>query len=94
MNDAELDGKDGAKTFVKEPNRITRVAQGAGVMEREVNELLKQYTKFAQVRNLCKEQFIFRIFAFLEITNFVKTCVCFSSFLILFCATVVCILRN
>ena len=49
MNDAELDGKDGAKTFAKEPNRITRVAQGAGVMEREVNELLKQYTKFAQV---------------------------------------------
>merc|ERR1711899_580108 len=49
MNDAELDGKDGAKTLAKEPNRITRVAQGAGVMEREVNELLKQYTKFAQV---------------------------------------------
>jgi len=49
MNDGELDGKDGAKTFAKEPNRITRVAQGAGVMEREVNELLKQYTKFAQV---------------------------------------------
>jgi len=49
MNDSELDGKDGAKTFAKEPNRITRVAQGAGVMEREVNELLKQYTKFAQV---------------------------------------------
>ena len=49
MNDAELDGKDGAKTFAKEPNRVTRCAQGAGVMEREVNELLKQYTKFAQV---------------------------------------------
>merc|ERR1712051_500758 len=37
MNDAELDGKDGAKTFAKEPNRVTRCAQGAGVMEREVN---------------------------------------------------------
>merc|ERR1711934_1342428 len=49
MNDAELGGKDGAKTFAKEPNRVTRCAQGAGVMEREVNELLKQYTKFAQV---------------------------------------------
>ena len=49
MNDTELDGKDGAKTFAKEPNRVTRCAQGAGVMEREVNELLKQYTKFAQV---------------------------------------------
>ena len=49
MNESELDGKDGAKTFQKEPNRVTRVAQGAGVMEREVQELLKQYTKFAQV---------------------------------------------
>merc|ERR1712045_794148 len=37
------------KTFAKEPNRETRLAQGAGVMEREVQELLKQYTKFAQV---------------------------------------------
>jgi signal recognition particle subunit SRP54 len=49
MNDGELDGKDGSKTFAKEPNRVARVAQGAGVMEREVQELLKQYTKFAQV---------------------------------------------
>merc|ERR1719412_2573598 len=48
MNDAELDGKDGAKTFAKEPNRITRVAQPAGGMERENQELLKQYTKSAQ----------------------------------------------
>ena len=54
MNDTELDGKDGAKTFAKEPNRVTRCAQGAGVMEREVNELLKQYTKFAQVIFLFK----------------------------------------
>ena len=49
MNDAELDAKDGAKTFAKEPNRVTRCAQGAGVMEREVNEVLKQYKIFAQV---------------------------------------------
>merc|ERR1719443_273792 len=49
MNDGELDGKDGAKMFQKEPNRVTRVAQGAGVTEREVQELLKQYAKFAQV---------------------------------------------
>ena len=49
MNDGELDGKDGAKTFQREPNRVRRVAQGAGVMEVEVQELLKQYTKFAQV---------------------------------------------
>jgi signal recognition particle GTPase len=30
--------------------RVWRVAGGAGVMEREVLELIKQYTKFAQVR--------------------------------------------
>ena len=59
MNDGELDGKDGAKTFQREPNRVRRVAQGAGVMEVEVQELLKQYTKFAQV--LLIEGFIYYI---------------------------------
>ena len=49
MNDGELDHKDGAKIFTREPGRVARVANGAGVMEREVQELLKQYTKFAQV---------------------------------------------
>ena len=49
MNDAELDAKDGAKTFAKEPNRVTRCAQGAGVMKSEVNEVLKQYTNLAKV---------------------------------------------
>lgn len=49
MSDGELDHKDGAKIFTKEPSRVTRVACGAGVMEREVQELLKQYMKFAQV---------------------------------------------
>jgi len=49
MNEGELDNKDGAKLFSREPKRITRIACGAGVMEREVQELLKQYTKFAQV---------------------------------------------
>merc|ERR1719211_389418 len=49
MNDGELDSKDGAKTFQREPNRITRIACGSGVMEKDVQELLKQYTKFAQV---------------------------------------------
>merc|ERR1719319_1436989 len=49
MNDAELDGKDGAKKFSKEPGRVTRVAYGAGCTEKEVQELLKQYAKFAQV---------------------------------------------
>ena len=49
MNDGELDSKDGAKLFTREPRRVMRIACGAGVMEREVQELLKQYTKFAQV---------------------------------------------
>ena len=49
MNDAELDAKDGAKIFAKEPNRVTRCAQGAGVMKSEVNEALKQYTNIAKV---------------------------------------------
>merc|ERR1719419_87373 len=49
MNDGELDSKDGTKLFTREPKRITRIACGAGVMEREVQELLKQYTKFAAV---------------------------------------------
>ena len=50
MNEGELDHKDGAKIFSREPGRVSRVANGAGVMEREVQELLKQYTKFAQVK--------------------------------------------
>merc|ERR1719402_1698756 len=49
MNDQELDDADGAKKFSKEPGRVSRVAYGAGVTEREVQELLKQYAKFAQV---------------------------------------------
>merc|ERR1719190_131503 len=49
MNDGELDSKEGAKLFYREPGRIRRIACGAGVMEKDVQELLKQYTKFAQV---------------------------------------------
>merc|ERR1719492_407011 len=49
MNDRELDDADGAKKFSKEPSRVRRVAWGAGVEEREVQELLKQYAKFSQV---------------------------------------------
>merc|ERR1719264_1974340 len=49
MNDQELDDADGSKKFSKEPNRVKRVANGAGVEEREVQELLKQYAKFSQV---------------------------------------------
>lgn len=45
----ELDNKDGAKLFSKQPNRVQRVARGAGVATRDVQELLTQYTKFAQM---------------------------------------------
>lgn len=47
MNDQELDHREGAKLFSRQTGRITRVARGAGVTSREVQELLSQYTKFA-----------------------------------------------
>lgn len=46
---SELDSKDGAKLFSKQPNRIQRVARGSGVATRDVQELLTQYTKFARM---------------------------------------------
>ncbi|KAI4470867.1 signal recognition particle 54k protein srp54 [Holotrichia oblita] len=49
MSDNELDSRDGAKLFSKQGGRIVRVAQGAGVTEREVKDLINQYTKFAAV---------------------------------------------
>lgn len=49
MNDAELDNKDGAKLFTKQPGRITRIARGSGVTEKEAKDLISQYTKFAAV---------------------------------------------
>ncbi|CAL8099651.1 unnamed protein product [Orchesella dallaii] len=49
MNDGELDNRDGSKLFTKQPGRILRVSYGSGVTEREVRELLTQYTKFAAV---------------------------------------------
>lgn len=49
MNDDELDNRDGAKLFSKQNGRVIRVAQGSGVSEREVKELITQYTKFAAV---------------------------------------------
>lgn len=49
MSDSELDSREGAKLFTKQPSRIARVAQGSGVRQREVLELLSQYTKFAAV---------------------------------------------
>jgi len=49
MNDKELDDTDAARTFTKQPTRVTRIACGAGVMEVEVMALLDQYKKFSQV---------------------------------------------
>lgn len=49
MSDSELDSREGAKLFTRQPGRNLRVARGAGVSVREVDELLKQYTKFAQM---------------------------------------------
>lgn len=45
----ELDNRDGAKLFSKQPGRIVRVAQGSGVTEKEVKDVITQYTKFAAV---------------------------------------------
>lgn len=45
----ELDNRDGAKLFSKQPGRVIRVAQGSGVTEKEVKDLISQYTKFAAV---------------------------------------------
>jgi signal recognition particle subunit SRP54 len=49
MCDDELDHKEGAKIFSKENTRVIRVARGSGVAEREVKDLISQYTKFAAV---------------------------------------------
>ncbi|CAG0918473.1 unnamed protein product [Notodromas monacha] len=49
MNDEELDCRDGAKLFQKQPGRYMRVACGSGVFERDVKEVISQYTKFAQI---------------------------------------------
>lgn len=44
-----MDNRDGAKLFSKQQGRVIRVAQGAGVTEKEVKDLISQYTKFAAV---------------------------------------------
>lgn len=49
MCDGELDHREGAKLFSKEKSRVFRVARGSGVTEREVQDLISQYTKFAAV---------------------------------------------
>jgi len=46
---SELDSHEGAKLFTRQPGRVTRVARGAGVSSSAVNELLSQYTRFAQM---------------------------------------------
>ena len=45
----ELDHPQGAKLFGKQPVRTVHVARGSGTSVREVQELLSQYTKFAQM---------------------------------------------
>ncbi|KAI9320588.1 signal recognition particle protein [Dichotomocladium elegans] len=47
MTDAELDGDN--KSFEKDRSRIIRVARGSGTSVHEVEEILKQYTRFAQM---------------------------------------------
>lgn len=37
---------DLAKLFAKEPRRVTRVARGVGVTEREVKDVFQHYAKF------------------------------------------------
>ena len=45
----ELDSREGAKLFTRQPTRIARVARGSGVSKQEVSDLLTQYTKFSGV---------------------------------------------
>ncbi|XP_013392362.1 signal recognition particle 54 kDa protein [Lingula anatina] len=49
MNDQELDSFEGAKLFTRQAGRVGRVARGAGVSNKDVQDLLSQYTKFAQM---------------------------------------------
>ncbi|KAL7672162.1 hypothetical protein ACOME3_007056 [Neoechinorhynchus agilis] len=49
MNDYELDSLEGAKIFQKQQGRTQRVAKGAGVSVRDVQELINQYGRFSQV---------------------------------------------
>ena len=49
LNISELDSLDGERLFSRPPSRTHRVARGAGVSVKEVNELLTQYKKFAQM---------------------------------------------
>ena len=53
MTNAELHSEDGAKLFSKQPTKITRVARGSGVTERDVRELLTQFKQFVDVGKQC-----------------------------------------
>ncbi|CAF3841771.1 unnamed protein product [Rotaria sp. Silwood1] len=48
MNENELDHFDGAKLFKSQSSRYTRVARGAGVSVRDVEDLIAQYSKFSK----------------------------------------------
>jgi signal recognition particle subunit SRP54 len=49
MCDDELDSPIAQKMFKAEPTRVTRIARGAGVTVRDVQDLLMQYGKLAQL---------------------------------------------
>ena len=46
---SELDHPNGKKIFDKQPSRLVRVARGSGTSVREVEDLLKQYGRFAEL---------------------------------------------
>eukprot|EP00042_Codosiga_hollandica_P038034 m.305357 g.305357 ORF g.305357 m.305357 type:complete len:512 (+) comp55290_c0_seq3:20-1555(+) len=49
MCDDELDSDIAVKMFKAEPSRVVRVARGAGVQVRDVQDVITQYGKFAQM---------------------------------------------
>lgn len=49
MNDKELDALEAAKMFEKNPVRFNRIARGSGVSVKEVQDLITQYKKFAEI---------------------------------------------
>lgn len=49
MSDQELDHPNGKRVFDRQASRVARVARGSGTSIREVEELIKQYGKFAEL---------------------------------------------
>ena len=45
----ELDHPNGKRVFDRQASRVARVARGSGTSIREVEELIKQYGKFAEL---------------------------------------------